>query len=178
MILPLCGVMGYLHMQHERLKEISHNIEILASKAALLQRQKEEMIRRWDLVQKSPSRYLMQVVEALPLLAPEERRTRALAKQYPENRLIQGRLLFLQGEKNKIRFNEEIQRADLFFQERELALQHPVQMNGEDLKTFLHLIEDPLSPKPLLIFKSFDLKKEPADEPVYTVQAKLIERTP
>jgi hypothetical protein len=178
MVLPLGAVIGYLHLKHQRLKELSSNIEILESRAKELKSAHGKQERRWSVVQKSPPHYLAEVVEPLPLLSSEERRLTALARQYPDNRLIHNRLLFVQGEKNTIQFVEEMQRAGPFFQERDLAMHHPVQLNRHDLKTFLNLLEEPTTPKPLFIIKSFDLKKEELDEPIYTLLVNLIERSP
>jgi hypothetical protein len=59
-------------------------------------------------------------------------------------------------------------------------MQNTVQMNEDDLKTFLTAIEADSKDRPLLIIKDFELKKlkEKADETVYNVQAELIKRSP
>jgi hypothetical protein len=60
-------------------------------------------------------------------------------------------------------------------------MQNSVQMNEDDLKKFLTLIEEEeTKDRPLLFIKEFELKrlKEKADEIVYNVQAELIKRSP
>ncbi len=173
LLLPLCGVVGYLHIKNLRLKELSQTVELLEKKATLLQQRKDKQEERWALVKKSSPNELQQTLEAIPLLTAEQQRVQALAKQYPGNPAIQDRLSFLKGDKNRIRLIKGEERL----QEREYSLQNPVQMNTEDLKNFLSALE---AKTQLIIIKTFDLKKhqDKTDEIVYTVQAELIQKSP
>lgn len=177
LLLPLCGTVGYLHIKNLRLQELSQTINLLEKKADRLQRRKDQQEQRWALVKKSATHNLEHALAALPLLASEQQRVQALAKQYPGNRAIQDRLFFLKGEKNRIRLTKTAETAGSFFQEREYSLQNPVQMNMEDLKNFLFALE---APTQLIVIKTLDLKKhrDKTDETVYTVQAELIQKTP
>ncbi|MES2345821.1 MAG: hypothetical protein V4494_07790 [Chlamydiota bacterium] len=99
--------------------------------------------------------------------------------------LLKKRLHFLKEGSNKLLFaEEEIRRGDIF-QEIEERLQHPVEMNTDDLKKVLCLIEDipipPFSPPanaPQMIIKNFELIKKPIskDQEVYVINLQLIKR--
>jgi hypothetical protein len=94
---------------------------------------------------------------------------------------LQERLSFLQGDKNRIRFIQQEHRTGPFFQETEHKMQNTVQMNEDDLRKFLAMIEEGTpEDRPLLLVKEFDLKrlKEKADEIVYNIQVELIKRSP
>jgi hypothetical protein len=179
-LLPLCLAYGYLQGKDLDLKAFAQKIETLEQKARSLQRQAARQEKIWEQAKKSKPEYLSQAVEALPLLVPELHRVQALARQYPENRLLQDRLSFLQSEKNRIRFIQYMERTGPFFQEAELKMQNTVQMNENDLKNFLAAVEDANQERPILVIKDFDLKKqkEKADEAVYNIQVELIKRTP
>jgi hypothetical protein len=176
-LLPLCLILGYLYHKSARLHELAESADQLHAKASSLQSRLKAQEMRWALVQKSPPNYLTQAIESLPLLTPELRRIQALARQYPENALIQERLAFLQGDKNRIHFVKEAERAGPFFEEREHKMHTSVQMNEDDLKKFLFAIEGE-EPHPLLIIKHFELKKqkEKSDETVYNIQTELLTR--
>jgi hypothetical protein len=176
---PLCIVVWVLQSKNDNLEMAAGRIEILEQKALSAQHIKIKQQSAWELAQKSNPLYLSQTVEALPLLTPELHRVQALARQYPKNRSLHERLFFLQSDKNKIRFVQTAERSDSFFQESELKMEHSVQMNEDDLKTFLAAIEEPAKDRPLLVIKSFELKKlkEKADETVYDVQIEVIKRS-
>ncbi len=177
---PLGLVLTLLQGKNDKLEIFSQRVEILEQKAASARQIKTKQESVWQLVQKSNPHYLTQVVEALPLLKSELHRVQALARRYPENRALQERLSFLQGDKNRIRFLPAMERSGSFFQETELKMQNTVQMNEDDLKTFLSAVEETAEDRPLLMIKSFELKKlkEKADETVYDVQVELIKRSP
>jgi hypothetical protein len=91
----------------------------------------------------------------------------------------------LKSSANKLLFSEEeIRRGDLF-QEVEEKMQHPVEMNEEDLKKLLCLIEEvpippytPLPNAPQLLIKNFELSRKILlpDQEVYQIDMQLIKR--
>jgi len=172
-------VIWLLEEKNSKLKAWTEQTELLEQKAISSQRLQTTQQNLWQGVKKSHPQYLSQVIETLPLLGPELHRVQALARQYPENRALQERLSFLQGDKNRIRFTQEAQREGSFFLETDIKMQNTVQMNEEDLRKFLYAIEEQ-EDRPLLLVKDFDLKKvkEKADETVFIVQAELIKRAP
>jgi hypothetical protein len=180
-LVPLCLVIWRLEEKNRELQVWTKKIEFLEERALSAEKSKNTRNQLWARAQQSNSHYLSQVIETLPLLTPELNRVQALARQYPSNTALQERLSFLQGDRNRIRFIQQEQRAGPFFQETEHKMQNNVQMNEEDLKKLLFLIEDDQSKdRPLLIIKEFDLRKvkEKADEIVYNIQLELIKRSP
>ncbi|MBS0648418.1 MAG: hypothetical protein JSS10_04235 [Verrucomicrobia bacterium] len=180
-LIPLCLALVLLEIKNDKLKAWTERIELLEQKAISAERLKTAQQLLWTRVQKSNPQYLSEAVESLTLLAPELRRVQALAWQYPDHRALHDRLSFLQGDKNKIRFSQTVQRQGPFFHEAEIRMQNAVQMNESDLTQFLAALEDPESKdRPLLLIKDIELKKlkEKADETVYTVQAEVIKRSP
>jgi hypothetical protein len=180
-LVPLCLVIWRLEEKSTQLEILTKKIEALEERALSYENSKATRAIIWEAVKQSNPNYLSQVIESLPLLTAEQSRVQALARQYPSNLALQERLSFLQGDKNRIRFIQEAQRAGPFFQETEHKMQNTVQMNEDDLKKFLTLIEEEDSKdRPLLFIKEFELKrlKEKADEIVYNVQAELIKRAP
>jgi hypothetical protein len=183
-LLPLFLVVWVLQEKNGTTQMLAQQTANLEKKAVFLKKQKAKQDKAWELAQKSDPRYLSQAVESLSLLAPELHRVQALTRQYPENRALQERLSFLQGEKNRIKFVQQTERAAPTFHETELKLQNPVQMNDDDLRKFLVAVEgDDYSAneeRPLFVIKEFELMKqrEKADETVYNIQVEMIKRAP
>ena len=178
-LIPLCVVVWFLHKKDVQLKALGEQIAVLEKKALFLKEQKTKQDYAWELAQKNNPCYLSQIVESLPLLTPELHRVQALSRQYPENQVLRERLAFLQGEKNRIRFVQQIERTGPFFHETELKLQNAVQMNTDDLRKFLVAVEgDDYSAN--LVIKEFELfkQREKADEVVYNIQMEMIKRVP
>lgn len=180
-LIPLCLVIWRLEEKSSELQIWTKQIESLEERALSAEASKATRDTVWQKAQHSHPQYLSQVVETLPLLKPELNRVQALAWQYPSNTALQERLSFLQGDKNRIRFIQAAERSGPFFQETEHKMQNSVQMNEDDLRNFLSVIEDKdAKDRPILFIKTFDLQrvKEKADEIVYNVQVELIKRAP
>jgi len=180
-LIPLCLVIWRLEEKSFELQIWTKKIEALEERALSAEASKASRDTVWQKAEHSNPQYLSQVIETLPLLTPELNRVQALARQYPSNTALQERVSFLKGDKNRIRFIQEAERSGTFFQETEHKMQNSVQMNEDDLRNFLTLIEDNgVKDRPLLFMKDFDLKrlKEKADELVYNVQVELIKRAP
>ncbi len=180
-LIPLCLVIWRLEEKSTALQIWTNKIEALEERAISSENSKSTRDTVWQKAEHSNPLYLSQVVEALPLLTPELNRVQALARQYPSNTALQERVSFLQGDKNRIRFVQEAERSGPFFQETEHKMQNTVQMNEDDLRNFLTVIEDKeAKDRPLLFIKDFDLKRlrEKADEIVYSVQVELLKRAP
>jgi hypothetical protein len=180
-LVPLCLLIWRLENKNTELQIWTKKIEALEEKARSLENSKAAQDRLWQNVKQCNPSYLSQSVETLSLLTPELHRVQALVRQYPSNTALQERLSFLQGDNNRIRFEQLAHHEGSFFQETEHKMQNSVQMNDDDLKKFLSAIEDhEESGRPLLVIKAFELKKtkEKADEFVYNIQAEIIQRTP
>jgi hypothetical protein len=136
-------------------------------------------------LQHSDHFYIDQHLETLCFLEPEIKKTEALLLENPHHELLKKRLHFLKEGPNRLLFSEVQTRQHHVFQEVEEKQQHFVEMNEEDLKKMLSLIEGvtiwPYGPKekrPQLIIKDFQLTKKetPSQEFVYMVNMHLIKR--
>jgi hypothetical protein len=136
-LLPLLGIILFLHQKNTQLQTLSEEIALLEKKRSCFQK-------------KDP-----QKTETLSLLVPELARVTALAHHYPDHPMLQERLAFLQSGSNRIRWAQS-------------KLQNPVQMNDDDLRKFLELMDG-------VSIKEFDLRKqkEKGDENVYLINVEL-----
>lgn len=164
-LIPLLLVMGILQAKHSRLKIFSEQIDQLERKSTYLQEQQTRQHEMLQRIEKRGPDYLSQTVEKLSLLAPEFQRVKALARQYPENLALQERLSFLQGDKNRIRLIE--------IAPHQFKLLSSVQMNAEDLRSFLLAVEGETFSGIEIQELTLRKQREKSDEWVYTLQATL-----
>jgi hypothetical protein len=130
-------------------------------------------------------RYLGEQIETLRFLGPEMKKLEALQKEHPDTELLATRLRALKSPANQLLFAEEEVRATDRFREIEERQERPVEMNEEDLKRLLCLIEGvtiwPYGAKegrPLLIIKDLKLSKKDllAKEKSFVISMDLIKR--
>lgn len=183
-VIVLCCVIWSLYQRNKKLLHYNQKIDFLEQKALLLKEIKIKKDQRWEEAKKSSAQYLCQKIEALPLLNIESQRVQSLLRQYPNNRILQDRLAFLQNDKNRIQFIQSQESIGSGFSETHFNFKNPVQIDESDLRKILYSIEgnDPISKetKPLLMFKKFNLQKvlEDSGEMVYSLQTEIIKRTP
>jgi hypothetical protein len=169
----------------QRLQELEEQCELLHRQSALVQStQKKERVLLASL--KSPDKqYIDKHIETLTFLLPEIKKLESLATENSEEEWIQRRLHGLKNGPNRLHFVEEDIRSNELFREIEERQQQPVEINEEDLKKLLCLIEGvtiwPYGPKeglPQLIVRDFKLsKKEIApQEKTFIVSFQLIKR--
>ncbi len=129
--------------------------------------------------------YLDKNIETLTFLLPEIKKLEAISQEHPDEEQALKRLSFLKDGGNALVFSEEQIRANSTFREIEEKQQHPIEMNEEDLKKLLCLIEGvtiwPYGPKegrPQLIIKDFKLSKKEINpqEKVFVVSMELLRR--
>jgi len=164
------------------LEEEMHRIHTKSSHMQELQRKEGTLLaslKRYD------PHYLEKNVESLTFLLSDIKKWEALQSENAEDEQISKRLQFLKEGGNRLVFSEEQTRTNESFREIEEKQQHSVEMNEEDLKKLLCLIEGttiwPYGPKegrPQLIIKEFTLtKKEISPQnKVYIVSMQLIKR--
>ncbi len=129
--------------------------------------------------------YLEKDVENIQFLRDETYTLQALVHSEPNNQLLKKRLDFLQSGENRLTFKEQnFQRLDNF-QEVEAILDHPVEMNQDDLFHLLSKIENvrlgeffPGKNPPDLIIRKFELTKKPltSNEEHFVVNLEIIKR--
>lgn len=164
------------------IEEEMERIHLKASHALEIQRRESSLMAS---LQHPDPHYLEKNMESLTFLLPELKKIESLPLDNSEDEYSGTRVQFLKGGGNRLIFSEEQTRTSETFRETEEKQQHPVEMNEEDLKKLLCLIEGitiwPYGPKegrPQLIIKDFILtKKEIApQEKVFVISTQLIKR--
>src|SRR6267154_2838899 len=167
----------------QKLEQLEDEMERIHTKMIILQEsQRKESVLLSSLKNPDPH-YLDKHVETLTFLLPEIKKLETVQFENPEDELIAKRLQSLKEGGNRLRFSEEQIRNNEHFRETEEKQQQPVEMNEEDLKKLLCLIEGitiwPYGPKegrPQLIINDFKLTKKElsSHEKVFVVSMQLI----
>jgi hypothetical protein len=170
--------MDSLSILEERLERINAK----AAQYALNKKREEQFLTDIKTVDHF---YIDKHVETLVFLEPEIKRIEALFSHGEYEESLKKRLHTLKEGPNKLAFAEDkIRSADLV-REGEFHLQHPVEVNEEDLKKLLSLIEgqaigaySPAPRKPQIIIKNFELTKKPlsSQEGVFIINLQMIKR--
>lgn len=170
----------------------AYKLDCLSEEALYLYEKKLSCQKKVDLEQKlltqmknADSAYLEKEIESLQFLQPEVQKIKALVHTEPNNEPLKNRLHFLQDGQNHLHFRQQNFQRIGKFQEMEAIQDHPVEMNNEDLKQLLALLENrqignfaPKSGTPDLIVKNFELIKKPlpSNEEIFLVNFELIKR--
>jgi hypothetical protein len=180
-ILFLCNfIFGLQHLNE--LEEEMERIHVRSSQQQEIQRMESSLMA--SLKHPDPH-YLEKNIETLSFLLSEVKKIEMLQSDVLEDERIGKRLQFLKEGSNRLVFSEEQIRTNEVFREIEEKQQHPIEMNEEDLKKLLCLIEGitiwPYGPKegrPQLIIKDFKLSKKEISpqEKVFVVSMQLIKR--
>lgn len=169
-------VLKLLNTQRQ-INRCAEEVSLLSLKREALEKQKTLHQKMESQIHRASKDYIQQSIESLTCLHGEHLRVAALAKQFPDNSFLKERLLFLSSDQNKIHFETRREGTDIL-----LHLSHRVQMDQNDLKTFLEAVEgdryDEKGNKPFLVMKKFDLMKcyEKGDEKVYSIHAEIIQK--
>ncbi len=169
----------------QKLEQLEKEMERIHTKMVVMQEsQKKESILLSALKNPDPH-YLDKHVETLTFLLPEIKKLETIQLEGPEEEQIAKRLQQLKDGGNRLRFSEEQIRANELFRETEEKQQQPIELNEEDLKQLLCLIEGvtiwPYGPKEgrsQLIIQDFKLARKELlpNEKVYVVTMQLIKR--
>lgn len=166
----------------ERLEEEMERIHLKTVHLEEVQRKESSLLASL----KNPDpHYLDKQIETLTFLLPEIKKLEMIQAESFDDEQINKRLQFLKDGGNRLVFSEEQIRTHELFRETEEKQQHPIEINEEDLKKLLCLVEGvtiwPYGPKegrPQLIVQDFKLaKKELANqEKVFVISMHLIKR--
>lgn len=145
---------------------------------------KEKFFSRYK---ESESYFIDQQIESMPLLQDEIDWLHTYEKHpaLADAKLAQQRLAFLAKGRNRICFTEEAVRKSSSCEEVEEKMKRPVEMNQEDLKKLLSLIESepignhqPHLKSPQMILTDFCLKRKtsPFKQEIFEVKLELLKR--
>jgi hypothetical protein len=182
-LVPFFCLILFFYMRLEELNTFEGRMEQAHKKAIIQKIHKEKENVFLTKIKNVDHFYIDKHLETLAFLEHEVKRLQASA--YDSDDMSKKRLAFLKEGSNRLLFSEEKIRHNETVQETEEKQQHPVEMNEEDLKKLLSLIEGtaigpylPKSNRPQLIIKNFELSKKPvsSEEDVFVVNMQLIKR--
>lgn len=170
-LLPFVFVVSMGVFLTNRSQIIEMQLSNLEAKARFLVKLKKDRNRFLQEFGNSDSNFLANYVETEVLLGEDIAKLEKIHQtaDYAEYKPIGERISFLTGEGNQIKFQKISSSNGGYFKESHFKLEHPVEMNCDDVKKILALVEgvkiDKYLPNPMrpqLILTSFDLnlKKE------------------
>ena len=166
------------------LNQLEMRFEQLHRQSLLLQSDQKKEKHLLSFLKSPDLHYIDKHIEPLVFLLPEIKKLEAFCAENSDAETVQKRLHFLK-EENRLRFVEEEIRSNELFREIEEKQQVTIELNEEDLKKLLCLIEGvtiwPYGPKegrPQLIIRDFKLSKKAlsSQEKVFVVALELIKR--
>lgn len=169
----------------QKLSALEEEMQRIHAKAVLSQETLRKEITLLSALKNPDPHYLDKNIETLTFLLPEIKKLEAISLENPHDEHILKRLAFLKEGGNALVFSEEQIRTNSTFREIEEKQQRSIEMNEEDLKKLLCLIEGvtiwPYGPKeglPQLIIKDFKLSKKEISpqEKVFVVSMELLKR--
>lgn len=187
-ILPLaiCACVAILfYFEWRQLSDCEERAKRLAYKTALSTSGQDQNLALLSRLSQADRFYLDKHLESLLFLETEIKQTEALLVEDPHNLSLKKRLDFLKSGNNRLLFTEGKVKQNQLVREMEEKQQTPVEMNEEDLKKMLSLIEEvPIWPydtkenKPQFLIRRFHLerKQRTADDAVFSVSMELIKR--
>lgn len=184
LLLPSCFLLFLFYLKTEELDSLEEQLSLLHIKALHLKQAQEKESLFLKEMAVADHFYLDKYIETATFLEPEIKKLQQSCKQLEENTPSHKRLRFLE-ESNRLLFTEENVHRSTLIQEAEEKQVHPVEMNDQDLKRVLSLIEGvPISPfhskenSPQFLIKNFELSKKSlsAQEGVYLINMELLKR--
>lgn len=157
-------------MSSQSLQETKWNIQTLTSKARSNALQNARTQKLMEKLENADPYYLEKSLEGARFLTREIAQLEAAGDDK--------RLSYLTGEQNRLSFAElGLQRLDRF-QEVEARQKHPIELDGEDLKELLSLIEGDSPTAPQLIIKQLELIRKPtsSQDEVFLLNLELLKR--
>jgi len=169
----------------QKLGQLEEEMQRIHTKVIMQQENQKKESSLLAALKNPDPHYLDKHVESLTFLLPEIKKLEAVQLESADDDQVIKRLQWLKEGGNRLRFSEEQIRNNALFRETEEQQQQSIELNEEDLKKLLCLVEGitiwPYGPKegrPQLIMKEFKLtKKELAShEKVFVVSMQLIKR--
>lgn len=186
-LLPLAGIGMLQFSKIEKIDEFETSLQMLQMRVVQKEKKQASNIALANLYRKADHFYIDKNLEKLHLLETEIEALKKISQNpnFADNELVRKRLEFLTGPQNRISFTESAVQSTPQFQEVVEQLAHPVEVNQNDLKRILNLVEGvdfsnskPIVDRPQLILLELKLdKKSSADKnEVYVLNMKLLKR--
>lgn len=186
-LVPIFLVIFYLSEQLTQIDQLSKTLDRVADQAAIHETKQASNTAIKEHYMGADRFYIDKYLETLKLLKPETNSLEQLVnnRYFAGDETVRKRLNFLKGQDNAFLFSEGNVQSYPFFQETIATLIKPVEVNLEDLKNILALIEgqpiDQYTPgpkKPQMIILDFKLDKKEASEnnEVFLLNIKILKR--
>jgi len=183
-LLPLLSFLFYFMQNTEKLNKLEIQMEQLHRKAINFKKQKDKEALFLTQIQKTEPNFIEKHLSTLVLLEPEMKKLHSLSLDTLDTQ-VKKKLSWIEKGGNHLIFIQQKLRFFENLQESEEIQQEYVEMNEEDLKRVLSLIEGipighyvpPLGRPPLLI-KDFHLSRTKlyAQENAFLIKIDLIKR--
>lgn len=180
LLLPLLTSLLFFSLENQKIEE---NYEKLLVLQKINKKQEEKNI---FLINNSKPDYLENTLKSLSFLKNEKQKWKIFLSQIEPSPSMKEQASFLEEGGNSLEFEKGESKKGPIFIETILKQKKPVELNKDDLKSLLCLIENvsipPYTPKigiPQLLITSFELKKKnifETEEKVYSLEMQLIKR--
>lgn len=183
--IPFLLILYHFVTQFQKLHDLDEQMQHIYARSSQMQEMQRKESSLLSSLKNPDPHYIEKNIESLTFLLSEVKKWETIQTENQADEQSIKRLQFLKEGENRLVFSEEQIRTNTAFREMEEKQQHPVEMNEEDLKKLLCLIEGitiwPYGPKegrPQLIIKDFKLVKKPISpqEKVFVVSMELIKR--
>jgi len=150
----------------EQLQEKMESLHLKAKSSFLKREFKNTFIKKY---QNSDPYFLSKQLESLSFNLSEKKALNSFLSHtaFHQSFSLKNRLAFLKSSKNTLSFKEENISSNSFFKETEEIQQNPVELDINDIKKILSLVEEvsfenilPLDNTPFMIIKNFELTKK------------------
>jgi hypothetical protein len=186
-LIPLCLVFFFFWSDLEKISNLEYSLESVHDMALKVERKQAENIATRNYYQGADHFYIDKELETLKFLQPEIEGLGKVVENpnFIEDDLTRKRLEFLTSKQNQLTFSETNVQTSPSFQEVTESSLHPVEVDLNDLKKILTLVEgrevdgNIVPPnKPQLIFLEFKLEKKSVrdNSQVFELNTKLLKR--
>lgn len=181
-LLPICVVI-FLFFQKQSVDAMQGDIVRTMAKAKTAFEKKERKERFLERHRQSDPRFLDTTLATLSFLSSEKERLLSLGSHpaLVNRREVSSRIRFIEGEENRLRFQEEGVQIAKQYKEIIEKQKRPVEMDSDDLNRALALIEESqvtCDLRPQLIITDFSLHKKttPLRNEVLEIKMDLLKR--
>jgi hypothetical protein len=185
-LLPSIAIAYHFYGKNMRLSDLSTQLESLHQRSQLVQRKKNTEEQILSQMQGADPYYLDKYVESLSFLEAEQKKWERLSLLEESTNAVAKRMDFLRRHKNKLAFSEGVIIQEGRFKEIEEKQKHPIEINEDDLKKILSVLEGvDISPylcpekNTQCIIKQFELTKkmhQDIKEKVFILSMQLLKR--
>lgn len=171
LFVPFAASLLLFCWENAKVEELGERVLFVQNKMQTQNISKSKEKKNLTLIKTSRPSYLQESLESLPLLKRERQKWKIHTAQVAPSEKVKKRMEFLDSPLNHLEFSQGKTKKTSLFLETPLKQKRAVEINEEDLKAILCLVEGveigPYTPKagaPQLLITSFSLEKKPTEE--------------